>query len=416
MKRSGTGRSILLGLVILCMLGVVWLRARGGVLPFAPAPAATPEPTVEPVPTPEPTPPFVEPVMREGGPVTFDGVLLDTPALYQEDIPFVKLSEAAKAIGVTVSHEPGSEVFEFDWRKSRVVLRSGSDTLEYLGGVSALSAGPLLCSGGDDLLVPVESFCAGAQIGYLYDGEFDHIYCTPAAGNWDVEPGHTVPVMMYHGVGWGPEEANLFVDTRNMEEQIVDLLENGYTPIWFEDLEHVEDYEKPILLTYDDGWSNNYTDLLPLLEQYHVKATVFVVIDFFPEGGSHLTEEQAMEMYESGWVSLQSHTMSHTDLTWLMPEQQEYELSQSRLYLTRMTGKEPCALSYPIGGSNAAIEALASQYYHFAVKMTRYEPYNTTEDPMLIYRFFPERYTQMWQYEEWLQRPSLFDEPEPADA
>ena len=414
MRRSGVAARILLVLALICLLGIVWFRVQGGV-PYV---GKTPEPTEEPVPaTPEPTPtPFVEPDTHEGGPVTVDGILLKTPALYlgQEKQALVKLSEIAEALGVRVTHEQGSVRFDFDWRKSHVTVSAGTDEMEYLGETYRLSSEPLLCSGGDDLLVPVETFCAGTQVGYFYDEEYDHIYCTPAAGHWAVEPGHTVAAMMYHGIGWGPDDANLFVDAYRMEEQIVYLLENGYTPIWFEDLEHVEDYEKPVLLTYDDGWSNNYTDLLPLLEKYHVKATVFVVINFFPEGGSHLTEEQAMEMYNSGWVQLQSHTMSHTDLTWLTPEQQEYELAQSKLHILRMTGKEPYVLSYPIGGSNAEIEELASHYYNFAVKMVRGDAWNTSESPMLIYRFFPERHTPMWQYQAWLE--SSFPPEEQAGA
>ena len=97
--------------------------------------------------------------------------------------------------------------------------------------------------------------------------------------------------------------------------------------------------------------------------------------------------------------------MSHTDLTDIRdPAKWEYELSESRLQLTRLFGKEPFALSYPIGGSNEEIQELASQYYHFAVKMTSPDPYNTSDDPMLIYRFFPEKWTPFATWVSWLER------------
>lgn len=367
------------------------------------APAETPEPTPEP--TPAPTP-FVEPELEEGGPVTFDGTELASGSYLHDGVQYVRLAEAVSAIGAELEHEEGSETFSFPWRKSQVTLQAYSTDLIYLDESRVLEAEALLCDGGEELLVPVESFCLGAQIGLLYDEENDHLYCTPGAGDWEIPQGYNVPVMMYHGVGWGSKDANLFVNPADLEEQIVYMLEHGYTPIWFSDLEHVEDYEKPVLLTFDDGWQNNYTNLLPLVEKYNVKVTVFAVCRFFTSSGNHLDEDEALEMYASGLVDFQSHTVNHDDLTYLTPERQEYELRESRLFLTRMFGKEPFVLSYPIGGSNEAIQELASQYYHFAVKMIGpipLVPYNTSDDPMLVYRFFPEKWTPLSVYISWLE-------------
>ena len=344
-----------------------------------------------------------EPEWRRGGLVSFDGLELPSGSLYRGTLAYVKLSEAVDALGLTLEHEAGGDTFGFVWRKSYVTLRAGTERMRYLDEDRVLEAAAVLCDDGADLLVPVRSFCEGAQIGYLYDEEYDHIYCTPGAGAWEVPSGYNVPVMMYHAVGWGSEKANLFVNPSSLERQIVYLLDHGYTPIWFEDLEHVEDYEKPILLTFDDGWQNNYTNLLPLCKKYEVKVTVFLVWKFIHPHGNHLSAEEAMEMYESGYVSFQSHTMDHSNLTTLPPEKWDWELGRSRLLLTRLFGKEPFVLSYPIGGSNPAIESLARDYYHFAVKMTSDRPYNTSDDPILIYRFFPEKRTPFKTYVSWLK-------------
>ena len=110
--------------------------------------------------------------------------------------------------------------------------------------------------------------------------------------------------------------------------------------------------------------------------------------------------------------------MSHTDLTTIRdPEKREYELSESRLRLTRLFGKEPFVLSYPIGGSDPEIQEMASQYYRFAVKMTNHDSnyicYNTGDDPMLVYRFFPEKWTPMDTWISWLE--SAFPPEEEAE-
>ena len=83
------------------------------------------------------------------------------------------------------------------------------------------------------------------------------------------ESAQAVPVFMYHAVSddvWGVE--HLFVSPSEMEKQLAFLQENGYSTIWFEDLEHVGDYEKPVILTFDDGYDDNYSELYPLLQKY----------------------------------------------------------------------------------------------------------------------------------------------------
>lgn len=366
----------------------------------APAPEPTPEPTSEP--TPEPTP-FPEPELEADCPVTVDGNLLESGSFLHEGVRYVYLSEVAQALGVQTELGEEVESCAFPWRKSRVELQAGSSELRYRDESVPLEAPVLLCKGGEEMLLPVESFCDGIQIGLLYDEEYDHLYCTPAAGDWELPQGYNVPVMMYHGVGWGSKDANLFVNTDALEAQFVYLLENGYTPIWFSDLEHVEDYEKPVLLTFDDGWKNNYSNLLPLAEKYQVKVTVFAVGNYLAKvGGNHLDADEALEMAASGYVDFQSHTMSHRDLTTLRPERQEEELRESRLFLTRLFGKEPFVISYPIGGSTPAIQELASHYYRFGVKMVGRTAYNTSDDPMLVYRFFPEKKTSLGTYAKWL--------------
>ena len=90
--------------------------------------------------------------------------------------------------------------------------------------------------------------------------------------------GVRVPVLMYHAVGddcWGEE--SLFVKPEELEKQLQYLSENGYETIFFEDLSHIEQYEKPVLLTFDDGYDDNAETLLPLLQKYGMKATIFLI-------------------------------------------------------------------------------------------------------------------------------------------
>ena len=112
--------------------------------------------------------------------------------------------------------------------------------------------------------------------------------------------GVRVPVLMYHAVGddcWGEE--SLFVKPEELEKQLQYLSENGYETIFFEDLSRIEQYEKPVLLTFDDGYDDNAETLLPLLQKYGMKATIFLIAG--DVGKPHkLTRAQLAELVQSG--------------------------------------------------------------------------------------------------------------------
>ena len=165
----------------------------------------------------------------------------------------------------------------------------------------------------------------------------------------EIPDGYNVPILMYHAVGddiWG--YSDLFVSTANMEAQLKWLQENGYETIWFSDLAHVEDYEKPVILTFDDGYDDNYTVLYPLLEQYQAKATIFVIGNAM--GSAHkMTREQVYELAASGLVSIQSHTYTHGNLSAMDEETLRLEMERSNAALAAATGQIPYVLCYPEG-------------------------------------------------------------------
>ncbi len=224
------------------------------------------------------------------------------------------------------------------------------------------------------------------------------LYITPSAKAFDIPEDINVPVLMYHAVSdnmWGINE--LFVSPSDMEEQLAYLVDNGYDPIWFQDLAHAEDYDKPVILTFDDGYDDNYTELFPLLQKYGVKATVFVIGNAM--GKSHkMTEEQVKELADSGLVTIQSHGYTHHDMDVMGAEELEYELGESWRVLTRVTGRIPSVLCYPTGKYNTATLEIARNYYNFALKMNG-GLYNTSvDDPYLVSRYYVSRYTDIYTF------------------
>ena len=300
----------------------------------------------------------------------------------------MKLSETAQALSLELAQREDGAV-SFTWRSRTAELAPDSDQLTLDGEARALAAPVIRYR--EELWLPVESVCEALDISLFYDEEYAHLYCTPAAGNWELPEGYKVPVFMYHYVSdamW--KDGELFSSPSQVDEQINYLLENGFDLIWFSDLEHVEDYDKPIILTFDDGCADNYTELFPILQKYNVKATFFIITNFLTGDDHNMSVEQVQELAASGLVDIQSHSYSHPELNRLAGKDQEFQLAQSKLDLVRITGKEPFVFCYPRGKENQTTRELVEEYYRFGVKMGG-PIFCTGDDPTRVYRLYIKR-------------------------
>ena len=139
-----------------------------------------------------------------------------------------------------------------------------------------------------------------------------------------------IAVVMYHGLIDDTSKQNkYFIDTKYFEEDLKYLNENGFQTIFASDLiSHFEKNtplpEKPVLLTFDDGYYNNYTFAYPLLKKYNCKAVISPIGYPADEAAkenrqntfySQCTWKQLKEMSDSGLVEIQNHTynLHHID-------------------------------------------------------------------------------------------------------
>jgi len=110
--------------------------------------------------------------------------------------------------------------------------------------------------------------------------------------------------------------------------------------------------EKYVVLTFDDGFRNFYTDAFPILKEYNFPATVFLPTDFIGteknklRGKEHLTWGQVSELSDSG-INFGSHTVTHPELSNLSNKDIEYEIKQSKKTIEYKLGKAINTFSYP---------------------------------------------------------------------
>lgn len=249
---------------------------------------------------------------------------------------------------------------------------------------------------GDDLWVPLRALSAATGLYLLWDSTASYVSQMPDTSL--IPQGVRVPILMYHEVDdetWGL--SSLFVTPANMRAQLQYLQDNGYDPIFLSDLTHLEDYDKPVVLTFDDGYVGNYEELFPLLKEFNMKATVFIMPDFLGRE-SYLTQAQVQEMADSGLISIQSHTMSHRELATISYDDQEYEMRQSQLEIARLTGRTPYVICYPSGSFNDNTRAIAPCYYSFGLKMNGGTWITEETDYHTMERSFVSRSTGMEKF------------------
>ena len=329
-----------------------------------PTPGPTPTPSPSPTPTPTPLPISLTETEKAGPQVLADGVSLtsldlggdtyvkasDLEAVY----PWLTLTRDAERASVT-AYDGTVVPLTFVETDGRAMLpEPGEIGIHFVGQQE------------EDWL-PLRYVAEQTGLYLLWDPSVSTAYVTKMPDTNLIAQGRSVPIWMYHEVGdnlWGIE--SLFVSPSSMREQLQYLQDNGYDTIFFSDLTHLEDYDKPVILTFDDGYLGTYTELFPLLKEFGMKATVFVITASI--GSEYdITAEQAKEMSDSGLVEIESHTVNHNELAQLGPEEQESELRQSQLDIARITGKIPYVLSYPNGSHNDTTIELAKKYYDFAI-------------------------------------------------
>jgi peptidoglycan/xylan/chitin deacetylase (PgdA/CDA1 family) len=178
-----------------------------------------------------------------------------------------------------------------------------------------------------------------------------------------------VPVLMYHSINANSTN-NLIITPQEFEKQISWLKDNGFTPLILDELYSmlttgINVPRKPIVLTFDDGYEDNYTEAYSILKRYNFKATIFLITDAIGHA-AHLKEPQIREMYANN-IDFQSHTASHHELNSLSFKKQLEELIQSRDAINKMLIKNTDYLCYPVGKYNEdTMRALKAAGYKMA--------------------------------------------------
>jgi peptidoglycan/xylan/chitin deacetylase (PgdA/CDA1 family) len=210
---------------------------------------------------------------------------------------------------------------------------------------------------------------------------------------------YSIPVLLYHRIINKDSQIGhhkIYVKEKDFEKQMQYLADNGISTITFEDLQKDPgmDLHKKVILTFDDGYADNYELLFPVLKKHNFKAVIYLVtrIDHnawrMREGEPRvnmMTAAQVKEMSEYG-IEMGGHTQNHVDLLKCDAGLQMKEIKGSKEDVEALTGKEAISFAYPFGGIDESIKKITREAgYTYAVS-TNTGPKEFLKDPFQIRR------------------------------
>ena len=216
-----------------------------------------------------------------------------------------------------------------------------------------------------------------------------------------------LPIIMYHSILNDKKLQNDYTISPTLfENDLKYLTDNGYTTVTVEDLinyvYHGRDLpDRCIMLTFDDGYYNNYYYAYPLLKKYKCRAVIspiasmtekFTQTQDISVTYGHISDDNIREMVNSGYVEIQNHSY---DMHTLTPRKgvskkrgesaEDYkntvtsDITKAQNYLENVTGKKPSCFVYPFGAKSDGTEEIVREL-GFVCTMT------CTEEPNVITR------------------------------
>jgi peptidoglycan/xylan/chitin deacetylase (PgdA/CDA1 family) len=204
-----------------------------------------------------------------------------------------------------------------------------------------------------------------------------------------------VPTLMFHHVGEPPEGADdirlgLTVSGSDLDAMMSYLKQAGYHPITQEQLFKALFYgetlpEQPVMLTFDDGYDDNYLVARPILQKYGFTATFYIISDKVgtPE---YMGWPQVVELDRQG-MDIGSHTLDHMDLTELSEAGLKHELKDSADALAAQLGHPVYWLCYPAGKYDDNVLRVARESGYLLASTTEPGENQSSDAPLELLRY-----------------------------
>lgn len=205
---------------------------------------------------------------------------------------------------------------------------------------------------------------------------------------------YTLPILMYHSISpQATKKTMLAVSPQSFERQMRFLKDRHYNVIPLEEaVRLIKDKKsipyKTVVITFDDGYKDNYTYALPILKKYRLPATAFIIVnEVGRQQQDRLSWDEIKEMQLSGLITIGSHCLGPEPLVKLPSDDKvKNEIFASKVALEEELGREVKTFSYPEGRFNGKIKALVKQAGYTGAVATNPGKKFPSNDPFALKR------------------------------
>ncbi len=172
-------------------------------------------------------------------------------------------------------------------------------------------------------------------------------------------------VLIYHSIAYN--KFHFTVSPENFKKQMEYLYKKNYNVVSLNKLiEYIKNKNIPlktIVLSFDDGYEDNYFNVFPILKKYNFPSTIFLATNFIKQKALNsfntplpmLSWRQIKEMHNSGLIDFEPHTHTHPRLTKISLESAKREILESRKIIEENLNKQCKFFAYPHGEYNQEI-------------------------------------------------------------
>lgn len=212
-----------------------------------------------------------------------------------------------------------------------------------------------------------------------------------------------VSVLYYHSVD-DVKDNELIISKQKFREQMKFLKDNGYTTLTMEELyKYVKNNEKvpekSVVITFDDGYADNYKNAYPILKEFGFNATIYMVTDWIDKDPYYLNSSQLKELEANG-IEIQSHTGAHDHLASLTKEKQLDTLKRSKEKLEKLLNKEIRYIAYPFGEYNETTKKLTEELGYKMAFATSKGWADKTDNLFAVNRVYVSAFTTMDSFKQ----------------
>lgn len=219
------------------------------------------------------------------------------------------------------------------------------------------------------------------------------------------------PILLYHKLIKVEPQDSYSVSPEIFDQQLTWLEDNGYTVISMENLYSALAGDgdlpaNPVVITFDDGDSNQYSNALPILKKHRMKATFFIKLNNIGKEGG-MSWSQIKTLSRAG-MTIGSHSVNHDNMSQMDETTMRYELVQSKKILEKEIGEKIKFFAYPGGAySQATIKATEDAGYLAAVTTHHnvYQQIRKKDDLYTLARVHID--DEMPSFIEWVQGINL---------